>query len=123
MRAEEILISVPDGRRVSAIINATPILSEEGSVGSVVVTLQEPPPIRELGRQRTEFLDLVSQELLGPLTSIRGSAAAVLKDLTRLDLDKARQFFSLVEWQADRMQGLIWDLLELARIEAGGRCR
>ena len=119
VRAEEIVISVPDGRRVSAIINSTPILSEEGTVGSVVVTLQEPPPIRELGRQRVEFLGLVSQELLAPLTSIRGSAAAVLKDLTRLDLDKARQFFSLVEWQADRMQGLMWDLLELAHIEAG----
>ena len=119
VRAEEIEISVPDGRRVSAIINSTPILSEEGVVGSVVVTLQDLPPTRELGRQRAEFLGMVSRELLAPLTSIRGSAAAVLKDLTRLDLEKARQFFSLIEWQADRMQGLIWDLLELARIEAG----
>ena len=119
VRAEEIVISVPDGRRVSVIINSTPILSEDGEVGSVVVTLQDLPPLRELGRQRAEFLGMVSQELLAPLTSIRGSAAAVLKDLARLDLDKTRQFFGLIEWQAERMQGLLWDLLELARIEAG----
>ena len=119
IRAEEIVIQVLDGRRVSAIINSTPIPSEDGGVGSVVVTLQDLPPMRELGRQRAEFLGMVSQELLAPLTSIRGSAAAVLKDLSRLDLAKTRQFFGLIEWQAERMQGLIWDLLELARIEAG----
>ena len=119
VRAEEIVIAVPDGRRVNAIVNATPIASEEGGVESVVVTLQDVAPLKELGRQRAEFLGMVSQELLTPLTSIKGSAAAVLEDLTRLDLAKARQFFRIIEWQADRMRGLIWDLLEVARIEAG----
>ncbi len=119
VRAEEIVIQVPDGRRVDTIINSTPIFSEEGDMESVVVTLQGLPPTKELGRQRAEFLGMVSQELLAPLTSIRGAAAAVLKDMTRLDFAKARQFFGLIEWQAERMQGLIWDLLELARIEAG----
>ena len=119
LRAEEIVIQVPDGRRVNTIVNATPILSEEGSVGSLVVTLQDLVPMKELGRQRAEFLSMVSQELLAPLTSIKGSAATVLEDLTRLDIAKARQFFSIIEWQADRMRGLIWDLLELAHIEAG----
>ena len=119
VRAEEIVIAVPDGRRVNAIVNATPIPSEEGVIESVVITLQDVAPIKELGRQRAEFLGMVSQELLTPLTSIKGSAAAVLEDLTRLDLAKARQFFRIIEWQADRMRGLIWDLLEVARIEAG----
>ena len=119
VRAEEIVIQVPDGRRVNTIINCTPILSEEGGVASMVVTLQDLPPMKELGRQRAEFLGMVSHELLGPLTSIKGSAAAVLEDLTRLDIAKAREFFSLIEWQADRMRGQIWDLLEVARIETG----
>ena len=119
VRAEEIVIQVPDGRRVNTIVNSTPILSEEGGVASVVVMLQDLAPMKELGRQRAEFLSMVSQELLAPLTSIKGSAAAVLEDLTRLDVAKARQFFSIIEWQADRMRGLIWDLLEVAHIEAG----
>ena len=119
VRAEEIVLRVPDGRRVSTIINATPILSEEGSVASLVVTLQDMGPMKDLGRQQAEFLGLVSQELLGPLASIKGSAAALSEDLPRLDPARARQFFGIVEGQADRMRGLIWDLLELARIEAG----
>ena len=118
VRAEEIVIQVPDGRRINTIINATPIISDEGEVESVVVTVQDLAPLKELGRQRAEFLGLVSQELLAPLTSIKGSAA-VLEDLARLDLTKAGQFFRIIEWQADRMRGLIWDLLDMARIEAG----
>ncbi len=119
LRAEEIVIQVPDGRRVNTIVNTSPIVSEEGDVVSMVVTLQDLAPMKELGRQRAEFLGMVSQELLAPLTSIKGSATAVLEDLTRLDADKTRQFFSIIEGQADRMRGLIWDLLEVARIEAG----
>ncbi|MDE2987101.1 MAG: winged helix-turn-helix domain-containing protein [Chloroflexota bacterium] len=119
VRGEEIVILVPDGRQVKTIINSTPIRSPEGAVVSVVVTLQDLAPIEDLARQRIEFLSLVSQELLAPLTSIKGSTAAVLEDLSRLDIATARQFFGIIEWQADRMRGLIWDLLEVARIEAG----
>ncbi len=117
--AEEIVLQVPDGRRVSTIINATPLAAADGGVASLVVTLQDTTPMKELGRQRAEFLGLVSRELLAPLTSIKGSAAAALGDPARLDLDQARQFFGIIEWQADRMRGLIRDLLEVARIEAG----
>ena len=119
IRAEEIMIQVPDGRRVNIIVNATPIISDDGEVESMVVTVQDLAPTKKLDRQRAEFLGLVSQELLAPLTSIKGSAAAVLEDLPRLDLARASQFFRIIEWQADRMRGLIWDLLDVARIEAG----
>ena len=119
LRAEEIVITVPDGRRVNTIVNATPIVSEEGGVESLVITVQDLAPVKELGRQRAEFLGMLSQELLTPLTSIKGSAAAVLEDLSRLDLAKVSQFFRIVEGHADRMRSLIWDLLEVARIEAG----
>ena len=119
IRAEEITIRVPDGRRVNTIVNATPILSEAGGVTSLVVTVQDLGPMKELGRQRAEFLGLVSQELLAPLSSIKGSAAAVLQDLPRLDQIRARQFLSIIEGQADRMRSLIWDLLEVAQIDAG----
>ena len=69
-------------------------------MASVVVTLQDLPPIKELGRQRAEFMSMVSRELLAPLTSITGSATAVLEDRTRLDPARTREFFSLIKWQA-----------------------
>ena len=119
VRAEKMVLQVPDGRQVNTIVNATPIFSEEGVMTSMVVTFQDLAPMKELWRQRAGFLDMVSQELLAPLTSIKGSAAAVLEDPSRLDPGEARQFFGIIRWQADRMRGLIRDLLEVARIEAG----
>ena len=119
VRAEEIVIQVPDGRRVNTIVNASPIRSDEGDVASMVVTLQDMAPMKEQGRQRAEFLGMVSQELLAPLTSITGSTAAVLDDPSPMDSGEVRQFFGIVRWQADRMRHLIRDLLEVARIEAG----
>ena len=119
VRAEEIVIHFPDGRTVTTLVNATPIRSEEGEVVSLVVTAQDMTPLEELGRQRAEFLGMVSHELLTPLTSIKGSAAAVLGSSAPLDPADARQFFRIIDQQADRMRNLIRDLLDVARIEAG----
>ena len=44
VRAEEIVLEVPDGRSVSVLVNVTPIRSEVGDVESVVVTMQDMTP-------------------------------------------------------------------------------
>ena len=119
MRAEEIVISVPDGRSVRALVNVTPIRSADGEVVSVVVTMQDLAPLEELERQRVEFLGLVSHELRTPLAAIKGSAAAVLGAAPALPQAEVQQFFRIIDAQADHMQGLIGNLLDAGRIEAG----
>ena len=117
--AEEVVISVPDGRSVTVLLNATPIRSDEGTVESVVVTLQDMAAVEELERLRAEFLAMVSHELRAPLTSIKGSAATVLGSTDELDPAVVRQFFRIIEDQADHMNDLVADLLDVARIETG----
>ncbi len=119
LRAEEIVLEVPDGRSVTVLLNATPIRSDEGTVESVVVTMQDMADVEELERLRAEFLAMVSHELRAPLTSIKGSAATVLESPTDPDPAVVRQFFRIIGDQADHMQGLVSDLLDVARIETG----
>ena len=119
VRAEEIVIGVPDGRSVTVLLNATPILSEDGGVESVVVTLQDMTAVEELERLRAEFLAMVSHELRAPLTSIKGSASTVLGSPADMDPAVVRQFFRIIEDQADHMHDLVADLLDVARIETG----
>ena len=118
VRAEEIELSVPDGRSVTTLVNATPIRSADGAVESVVVTLQDLAPLEELERLRAEFLGMVSHELRAPLTSIKGSAATALNARPELDPAEMREFFRIVDEQAD-MRGLIGDLLDVGRIDSG----
>ena len=119
IRAEEIVIDLPDGQAVTAIVSAVPILSEEGDVVSVVATLQDMTPVEELERQRAEFLGMVSHELRTPLTTIKGSTATVLGASSTFDPAEMRQFFKIIDEQADRMRNLINNLLDLTRIDAG----
>ena len=119
VRAEEIVLSVPDGRRVTTLVNATPIQAEDGAVVSLVVTMQDLAPLEELERLRAEFLSLVSHELRAPLAAIKGSAATVLGGAPAPDPAEMLQFFRIINEQADQMRGLISDLLDAGHIEAG----
>ena len=118
VRAEELVLSVPDGRSVRTLVNATPIQAEDGAVESVVVTLQDLAPLDEIERMRSEFLGLVSHELREPLAAIKGSAATLLED-ARLARAEMREFHRIIAAQAEHMRALIGDLLDAGRIEAG----
>ena len=119
VHAEEIVLRVPDGRSVTVLLNATPIMGEDGAVESVVVAMQDLAGVEELERLRAEFLAMVSHELRGPLTSIKGSAATVLESAADLDPAVVRQFFQIIGDQANHMNELVSDLLDVAGIETG----
>ncbi|MDE2900397.1 MAG: response regulator, partial [Chloroflexota bacterium] len=119
VRAEEIVLRAPAGPSVTVLLNATPILSEEGEVGSFVVTLQDMTPMEELERLRADFLAMVSHELRAPLTSIKGSVTTLLSAASELDPAEMTQFFRIIDGQVDHIRYLIGDLLDVARIETG----
>ncbi len=119
VRAEEIVIQVPDGRQIVTLVNATPIYAEEGELKSVVVTVQDLTPLEEQERMRAEFLGMVGHELRTPLAAITGSALTMQADFADLDPSEMRQFLRIIEEQAGLMRALLNDLLDVARIESG----
>ncbi len=119
VRAEEMTLSVPDGRSVTVLVNITPMHSEYGAVESTVVTIQDMSSLEELEKLRAEFLAMVSHELRAPLTSIKGSTDTLLESFNSLDPAEAIQFLRIVKSQAERMRDLITELMDVARIESG----
>ena len=119
VRAEEILLETPDGRKVTTLVNATPIVSEQEEVASVVVTLQDMTPIEEQERQRGEFLSMVSHELTAPLVSIKGCSSTAMESASGLSAAESQQFFRIIDTQAEHMRRLIADLMDSAQIETG----
>ena len=119
VRAEEIMLWVPDGRSVTVLVNGTPIRSETGEVESYVATLQDMAPLEEGERMRAEFLGMVSHELRSPLATIKGSVATLLESAQELDLAEMTQFFRIIGTESDKMRELIGDLLDMVGIETG----
>ncbi len=119
VRAEEVVVQMENGYSVTTLVNARPIYSDGGEMVSVIATIQDITPLEDLERLRTEFLGMVSHELRTPLTIIKGSTATVLNSSAHVDPAEAHQFFRIIDEQADYMRGLINDLLDVARIEAG----
>ena len=116
---EALAVVHPDGTEVTTLVNATPILSDDGDLVSVIATLQDLTPLEDLERLRADYLAMVSHELRSPLTSIKGAAATMRNAPVPPDAAEAHQFFCIVEEQADVMRDLINDLLEMTRIETG----
>ncbi|MDE2842707.1 MAG: response regulator [Chloroflexota bacterium] len=119
IRAEEISMRVPEGRSITVLLNATPIRSDTGEVGSFVITLQDMSPLEELERLRAELLAIVSHELRTPLTSVKGSITTLLDASASLNPAEVAQFYRIIDTQADRMRTMISDLLDVARIGMG----
>jgi signal transduction histidine kinase len=73
--------------------------------------------IQEANRLKTEFVSMVSHELRTPLTSIQGYTELLLED--EQIAEEQRESLTLVKKNTDRLLGLINDLLDLSRMEAG----
>lgn len=99
-----------DGRRI--VISARPL-----PAGGAILVLHDQTEIRRLEAVRRDFVANVSHELKTPLTSISGYAETILAE--RPDARTERQFLETILANAHRMQRLVDDLLDLARIESG----
>ncbi|WP_419915764.1 ATP-binding protein [Candidatus Poriferisodalis sp.] len=119
IRAERISLRVADGPSVSALLNLTPILSDDGAAVSLVVTLQDMTPLDEQERLRAEFLAMVSRELRTPLAAVMGSVSTLLDSPGGLDPAETAQFLRIIRDQSDQMRHLIGDLHDVARINTG----
>jgi signal transduction histidine kinase/DNA-binding response OmpR family regulator len=89
-------------------------ISQVENVGYVAV-MQDISALKRLDRMKSEFVATVSHDLRNPLAAIQGYA-----DLLIVSLEGAnRGFAESIKFTAEEMAGLIGDLLDLGKIEAG----
>ena len=119
VRAEEILFDLPDGRKVTTLVNATPIYSDDGEIVSAVAVVQDMTPIEEVEQLRREFLAMVSHELRTPLTTIKGCTGIVLGSSSPPGISEMLQYFRMIDEQSDNLRDLVNNLLDMTQIEAG----
>ncbi len=119
VRAEEVLFEFADGHTVTTLVNATPLLAADGVVTGAIAVIQDTTPLEEMEKLRSEFLGMVSHELMTPLTAIKGAAATALGSPRLLGTQEIRDLFQIIDEQGDRLRELVSNLLDMTRIEAG----
>lgn len=68
---------------------------------------------------RAALLSSVSHDLRTPLTSIKASASALLQKEVQWDEEARHDFAASIEQEADRLNRLVANLLDMSRIEEG----
>jgi two-component system phosphate regulon sensor histidine kinase PhoR len=86
--------------------------------GGAVLVLHDTTELRRLERLRQDFAANVSHELKTPLSVIRACVETLL-DGADDDPEARDRFLTQIDDQAARLNALILDLLNLARIESG----
>lgn len=107
-----------DGRTIVVEATASPLRSEEGISGAVVV-FRDVSQRREMDRMKQEFISVVSHELRTPLTSIRGAlgllAGGAFGDLP----PSAAKMIDIATAGSVRLGSLVNDILEIERLDTG----
>lgn len=95
----------------------TVYLASQGREVSVLAVLHDVTQLKKIERVRRDFVANVSHELRTPLGAILGSSETLLAGAMDDPAD-LREFLGIIRNNADRLQELIQDLLDLAKIES-----
>ncbi|MEO5963947.1 MAG: HAMP domain-containing sensor histidine kinase [Candidatus Limnocylindrales bacterium] len=75
--------------------------------------------LADLERLRTDLLSTIAHELRTPLTAVRTSVGLLLEPTAEPTEDQRRALLEAIERNAERMQRLVGDILELSRLRSG----
>ncbi len=75
--------------------------------------------LQRLVQFKSLMLSLASNEIRTPLTTIRLYASLLMSNPAVASEDDRRRYIATIFGQANRLDTLVWDLLDLDRIEAG----
>lgn len=102
-------------------LRATPMRDPEGRLIGAVTLLEDITAITEVDRLKTEFISVASSKLAEPLNALRLALHAVIEGYVGELTDHQNEMLALAKDNADKLEELMSDLLELSEIDSGTR--
>jgi len=93
-------------------------VQEDGKTSGVVAVLHDVTKEKEVAQMKNDFVSHVSHELKTPLSSIM-AYSEMLADGEAGDEETRKEFYAVIQNQAQRLNRLIEDILNISRIESG----
>jgi PAS domain S-box-containing protein len=101
-------------------IDYIPLISEEGHLLNIIVTVRDITRFRQAEEIKSTFVSIVSHELKTPVALIKGYVSTLRREDAQWDPDIIQDSLAVIEEEADRLAGMIENLLDASRLQAGG---
>ncbi len=112
-------LSIGDSGEVFLRAHTAPVRNDLGeTIGSVTV-LQDISHLKELDKMKSEFIAMVAHELRAPLAAVEQQLTVILNRMAGDVSEKQERLLSRAKERTRGLLGLIKDLLDLSKIEAG----
>jgi two-component system, OmpR family, phosphate regulon sensor histidine kinase PhoR len=106
-----------DGEKVPVLISGASIPDDSGQIREQIFVFSDLSQIREVERMRDDFFHGIIHELRTPLATIL-MYARLLREGKAAEKEKADRFLGVIERESDRLQKMVRQMLEVAKLEA-----
>lgn len=97
---------------------ATNFLSDK-NINGIVVNVHDITELKKIEERKDEFISIASHELKNPITSLKAYIQILNLHIDKISQEKKNELVKKMEVQIDRLERLVSDLYDTARISEG----
>jgi signal transduction histidine kinase len=101
-------------------ITYVPLIAEDGKLLNIIATVRDITKFRQADELKSTFISVISHELKTPVALIKGYVSTLRRDDADWDPEIVQDSLKVIEEESDRLTGLIENLLDASRLQAGG---
>jgi PAS domain S-box-containing protein len=116
-------ITLPHGstnERVPVLLNSAPVRASNGAIVGGVLVFQDITALKELERQKDDFLAAASHDLKNPLAIVKARAQLLQRQAERVGSDESAAMIDglrAIDIATSRLVGMVNELLDVARLQ------
>jgi signal transduction histidine kinase len=101
-------------------VTYVPLISPEGNLIYIIVTVRDITRYRQAEELKSTFISIISHELKTPVALIKGYVGTLRREDANWEPEIIEDSLAVIEEEADRLAGLIENLLDASRLQGGG---
>ena len=101
-------------------ITYVPLIGEQDKLVNIICTVRDITKFRQADELKSTFISIISHELKTPVALIKGYVSTLRREDAQWDAEIVQDSLAVIEEEADRLAGLIENLLDASRLQAGG---
>jgi K+-sensing histidine kinase KdpD len=101
-------------------ISYAPLISPDGKLINIITTFRDITRFRQADELKSTFISIISHELKTPVALIKGYVSTLRREDATWDPAIVQDSLAIIEEEADRLTGMIENLLDASRLQAGG---